>query len=325
MIDKNFFRYATYDEYANDKASIPSRAIVFVEDKRIIVTNGKEYGCIGTVSISDLDNWKPASQAEGRSGVYMLTSSYNATSGIMFCFLDSMMHGVHQVVLSNLILNGGKVNDTHMDTGFTLLYRVYTYIQNGSTAPNNWTPWTQINLHDIPAALTAVTELLDNVTKDYTGSITYSGGNLYCTINNAGWGDAAHLWMHRTTSVSPTNATFDIYVSQTWVDAVVSDMARRGQRFRTIRLKVFHFASKKLSACFYAQDSSVLTFSQQGNGWWVATGTSSGRGNTYYRTPHPVGARKETEGTAFDAVIDIWRRTDGTSVTGSVDVTLRII
>ena len=165
MIDKNFFRYATYDEYANDKASIPSRALVFVEDKRIIVTNGKEYGCIGTVSISDLDNWKPASQAEGRSGAYMLTSSYNATSGIMFCFLDSMMHGVHQVVLSNLILNGGKVNDTHMDTGFTLLYRVYAYIQNGSTAPNNWTPWTQINLHDIPAALTAVTELLDNVTK----------------------------------------------------------------------------------------------------------------------------------------------------------------
>ncbi len=322
MIDKNFFRYATYDEYANDKASIPSRALVFVEDKRIIVTNGKEYGCIGTVSISDLDNWKPASQAEGRSGAYMLTSSYNATSGIMFCFLDSMMHGVHQVVLSNLVLNDGKVNDTHMDTGFTLLYRVYAYIQNGSTAPNNWTPWTQINLHDIPAALTAVTELLDNVTKTYDAStLSYDTASktLEAFITDTSWDDA-DIIRARSTTTRTTATTINVYIQTLLIKAIVTRMATDGRLHHRLTVRLFPLSASDLAAGVYISAAgSVLSPSKSGDCYNATDSTN----RLYYRIYHPATARTTARGMAFDVVIDILRRS--TATTAYADVIIRII
>lgn len=328
-MDKFRIRYITYDEYKTNKSSIPENAICYIEDRSIIVVKGKEYKCVGTIDLNDLDNFKADyTTANEQSGVYLVTTTYstiNCTCGILFQYNDSMGHATHQIILGNLTISDGAIVG-HGDLYVTVCYRSYGYASSYLTN-GKWSDWQEIRISDLINISTTITNLSNDVTKlkntkypvKYTGSITYSDGSLYTIINNTTWDDVDEIYCSRTAVVSPTNTTFDIYLHTNFIKAIIDKLTDNGEEYKTFKIHILHYSSKTLSVGFYISASGgVLDFTSQDNGDYVATDSTN---KIYYRAINPVNNRKEILGIEMTATITIYR---GTSTSSYSTVTLTI-
>lgn len=328
-MDKFRIRYTNYNEYKTDKSNIPENAICYIEDRSIIVVKGKEYKCVGTIDLNDLDNFKTDyTTANEQSGVYLVTTTYstiNCTCGILFQYNDSMGHATHQIILGNLTISDGTIVG-HGDLYVTVCYRSYGYASSYLTN-GKWSDWQEIRLSDLINISTTVTNLSNDVTKlkntkypvKYTGSITYSDGSLYTIINNTTWDDVDEIYCSRTAAVSPTNTTFDIYLHTNFIKAIIDKLADNGEEYKTFKIYILHYSSKTLSAGFYVSASGgVLDFTSQDNGGYVAIDSTN---KIYYRTINPISNRKEILGMEMTATVTIYR---GTSTSSYSTVTLTI-
>ena len=321
-MDKFRIRYTTYDEYKTNKSSIPENAICYIEDRSIIVVKGKEYKCVGTVDLNDLDNFKADyTTANEQSGVYLVTTTYNTincTCGILFQYNDSMGHATHQIILGNLSVSGGSIMG-HGDLDVTVCYRSYGYASSYLTN-GKWSDWKEIRISDLINISTTVTNLSSDVTKlkttKYpviaTGSVSgteYIDSYIPQTID----GNTNEIYCHRTTSTSPTNTETTLYIYSNALKTIIDKMAEDNIRYKTIKIKVLLNCQKEmqLGIAIMGSNSSQLSYSTQAT-WYNATDSSS---RIYYRVRNTPSDRISVPGFGYDVELNIFRGTSSTSYT----------
>lgn len=321
-MDKFRIRYTTYDGYKTNKSSIPENAICYIEDRSIIVVKGKEYKCVGTVDLNDLDNFKADyTTANEQSGVYLVTTTYNTincTCGILFQYNDSMGHATHQIILGNLSISGGAIIG-HGDLDVTVCYRSYGYASSYLTN-GEWSDWKEIRISDLINISTTVTNLYNDVTelKDTkypviaTGSVsgtTYIDSYMPKSVD----GNVSEIYCHRSGSISPTNTETTLYIYSSALKSIINKMAEDGIRYKSVRIKVLLNCTKEMQLGFsiIGGNESSLSFSTQGT-WYTATDSTN---YIYYRVRNTTSNRMVVPGFGYDVELNIFRGTSSTSYT----------
>lgn len=154
MIDNHFIKYGTYSEYKADISNIPDTSFVFIESPKMIVTRGLEFRCVGTMTVSEVQNLSPdVNSISNKSGLYLLTrSDARQTCGWVFMHSDYFNHTFEQIVFSNMVLYNGELDGTHEDGAFNLCYRSYS-ISSTNLTRGQWTAWTLIAFNDLAGVL----------------------------------------------------------------------------------------------------------------------------------------------------------------------------
>lgn len=177
MIDKYFFKYSTYTKYLADKSNIPEESFCFISSPKMAIINGVELRCIGTMSVSEIQNYSFNSlNAKNTVGVFLIENSvsYNndTMAGICFVFSDYQNHTLEQVIVSNLIINtSGKIDGSHSDGNINILHRTYNYQGNISgVSQGSWSAWKAVSFTDVVETIDKSAAIGYKVTKTTTTS-----------------------------------------------------------------------------------------------------------------------------------------------------------
>lgn len=267
MIDKHFIKYDTYVDYRNDMVNVPDTSFVFIESPKMIVTRGLEFRCIGTMSVSQIQNFSPTpASVKNNSGLYLISQGVNIPAcGWAFMHSDTTNHTFEQIVFSNMTVSNGTLNGTHQDGSFNICYRSYGF--SGAMIPQGkWTGWKTLDIN----------KLLSRPNVGISPCLL-GGGNLYMQVTSS-MGDYDELYFYPPTGTGTGGTYFDIYIAEDFLKSVFTRMASFDEKVKKIRVNIYTGHTETRSTGFYISKSGggVYSLSKQADGSFKTNSSVAG-------------------------------------------------
>lgn len=259
MINKHFIKYDTYVDYRNDTVNVPDTSFVYIESPKMIVTRGLEFRCIGTMSVSQIQNFSPTPvSVKNNSGLYLISQGAAIPAcGWVFMHSDTSDHTFEQIVFSNMTVSNGTLNGAHQDGSFNICYRSYGF--SGAMIPQGkWTDWKILE----------VNKLIDKVfNKVGNFSCLLGGGNLYMQVRET-VSDYDELFVTPPTITGSGGTYFDIYIAENYIKNVLTRMSANKENFKKIPVTVYTGKTDSRTAGYYISKSGsgVYSLTKQADG-----------------------------------------------------------